>query len=46
MTANEQVSGVAVVYGYFLGGYSIIYKRLLLGTFASEAVRQLTSFSG
>ena len=44
MTTNERDSGVAVVHGCFSeGGDS---KRLLLGAFASEAARQLTSFSG
>ena len=47
MTANERDSIVAVVHGCLSeGGDSILYKRLLLGAFASEAARQLTSFSG
>ena len=45
MTANERDSGVAVVYGCFSeGGDSIL--SAFLGAFASEAARQLTSFSG
>ena len=47
MTANERDSRVAVVHGCFPeGGDSILYKRLLLGAFASEAARLLTTFSG
>ena len=45
MTANERDSKVVVVHGYFSErGDSIL--RLLLGAIASEAARQLTSFSG
>ena len=45
--ANERDSKVTVVHGCFPEGGDTIYsKRLLLGVFASEAARQLTSFSG
>ena len=45
--ANERDLRVAVVHGCFPeGGDSIYSKRLLLRAFASEAARQLTSFSG
>ena len=40
MTVNELDSRIAE------RGDSILYKFLLLGSFASEAARQLTSFSG
>ena len=47
MTANQRDPRVSVVHGcHSEGGDSILYKRLLLGAFASEAVRQLTIFSG
>ena len=41
MTANERDSGVAVV----TDALRFYIKRFLLGAFASEAARQLTSFS-
>ena len=46
--ANERDWRVAVVHGCFPeGGDSILTsKRFLLGGFASEAARRLTSFSG
>ena len=44
MTAKERDVRVAVVHGCFSEG-RFHFKRLLLGAFASEAVRQLTSFS-
>ena len=45
--ANEIDSRVAVVHGCFPErGDSIYSKALLLGAIASEAARQLTSFSG
>ena len=46
--ANERESRVAVVHGCFPEGSDSILsaKRLLLGAFASEAARQLVSFSG
>ena len=43
MTANERDSMVAVVHECFSEGGDSIFKRLLLGAFASEAARQLTS---
>ena len=48
MTANgERDWRVTVVHGCFSeGGDSILSKCLLLGAFASETARQLTSFSG
>ena len=45
MTANERDSIVTVVHGCFQKE-AILFKRLLLGAFASEAARLLTSFSG
>ena len=45
MTANERDSKVAVVHGCFPEGSDSIL-RFLLGAFASEAARQLRSFSG
>ena len=45
--ANERVSGVDVVHGCFPEGDDSIYsKRLFFRALASEAVRQLSSFSG
>ena len=46
MTVNELDSRVAVVYRCFSEKRRFYSKRLLLGAFASEATRQLTSFSG
>ena len=44
---NERGSRVAVVHRCFPEGSDSIYSKcLLLGAFASEAARQLTSFSG
>ena len=45
--ANEGDSRVAIVQGCFPEGLKRFYfKSLLLGAFASEAARQLRSFSG
>ena len=43
---NERDLRVAVVHGCFSRRQRFYSKRLLLGAFASEAARQLTSFSG
>ena len=45
MTANEGDSRVAVIHGCFSRKRRFTSKRLLLGAIASEAARQLTSFS-
>ena len=46
MTANELDSRVAVVHGCFSErGDSILRAFSCMGAFASEAARQLTSFS-
>ena len=47
MTVNKLDSRVVVVHRCFSErGDSVLIKRLLLGAFASEAARQLTSFFG
>ena len=46
VTVNELDSGVTVVHERFSERGGSILKRLLLEAIASEAARQLTSFSG
>ena len=46
VTVHERNSGVYVFHGCFLEGGDSIIKCLLLGDLASEAARQLRSFSG
>ena len=46
MTENERDSTVAVVHRCLSEGGDSIVKYIFLGTFVSEAARQLTDFSG